>query len=246
MSRIGKRVLSIPAGVNVNVENGVVTVKGPKGELTLDLVKNIEVKVEGKEWEEAMDKAFKKANKKAKIDGFRPGKAPKDIFLKKYGKEALYMDAADGAVKHYHDQTGLECDAVLESFKGDYALVDADSNASTCTGIVDVSGTFKTLTPNFGNILLHDGATFDLSENRSPVSLKSAASGKQTISFDNDALIYVKVGARSVFGGKPLISWDAIPENVTFQLTPEDAKRGALEVCDDGLYLKRGCAIFIR
>ncbi len=55
----------------------------------------------------------------------------------------------------------------------DYALVDADSNASTCTGIVDVSGTFKTL-------------------------------------------------------------------------TPEDAKRGALEVCNDGLYLKRGCAIFIR
>ena len=128
----------------------------------------------------------------------------------------------------------------------DYALVDADSNASTCTGIVDVSGTFKTLTPNFGNILLHDGATFDLSENRSPVSLNSAAPGKQKISFDNDALIYVKVGARSVFGGKPLISWDAIPENVTFQLTPEDAKRGALEVCNDGLYLKRGCAIFIR
>ena len=26
--------------------------------------KEIEVKVEGKEWEEAMDKAFKKANKK--------------------------------------------------------------------------------------------------------------------------------------------------------------------------------------
>lgn len=47
MSRIGKRVLSIPAGVNVNVEKNVVTVKGPKGELTLDLVKNIEVKVEG-------------------------------------------------------------------------------------------------------------------------------------------------------------------------------------------------------
>ena len=46
MSRIGKRVLSIPENVNVVVENNVVTVKGPKGELTLDLVKNIEVKVE--------------------------------------------------------------------------------------------------------------------------------------------------------------------------------------------------------
>ena len=47
MSRIGKRVLNIPENVNVNVENNVVTVKGPKGELSLELVKNIEVKVEG-------------------------------------------------------------------------------------------------------------------------------------------------------------------------------------------------------
>ena len=46
MSRIGKRALVIPENVNVNVENNTVTVKGPKGELTLDLVKNINVKVE--------------------------------------------------------------------------------------------------------------------------------------------------------------------------------------------------------
>ncbi len=46
MSRIGKRILTIPEGVNVNVENNCVTVKGPKGELNLDLVHNIEVKVE--------------------------------------------------------------------------------------------------------------------------------------------------------------------------------------------------------
>ena len=32
MSRIGKRVLIIPEGVNVNVEGQKVTVKGPKGE----------------------------------------------------------------------------------------------------------------------------------------------------------------------------------------------------------------------
>ena len=58
-------------------------------------IKEIDVKIEGKEWEEAMDKAFEKANKKVKIDGFRPGKAPKDVFVKKYGKEVLYQDAAD-------------------------------------------------------------------------------------------------------------------------------------------------------
>jgi hypothetical protein len=36
----------------------------------------------------------------------------------------VYMDAHDGMVRHYRDQTGLECDAVLENFKGDYALVE--------------------------------------------------------------------------------------------------------------------------
>jgi len=55
----------------------------------------IVIKIEGKEWEDALDKAFVEANKKAKIDGFRPGKAPKAVFIKKYGKESLFMDAAD-------------------------------------------------------------------------------------------------------------------------------------------------------
>ena len=57
--------------------------------------KEVIIKVEGQEWQEALDKAFKKANKTAKIDGFRPGHAPKEVFLKKYGKESLYFDAAD-------------------------------------------------------------------------------------------------------------------------------------------------------
>ena len=47
MSRIGKRVLTIPENVNVNVDENKVTVKGPKGELSLDLIKTIKVKVEG-------------------------------------------------------------------------------------------------------------------------------------------------------------------------------------------------------
>ncbi|MBS7020417.1 MAG: trigger factor, partial [Firmicutes bacterium] len=57
--------------------------------------KEFTVEIEGKEWQEAQDKAFEKAVKNVKIDGFRKGKAPKDVFLKKYGKESLFMDAAD-------------------------------------------------------------------------------------------------------------------------------------------------------
>ena len=46
MSRIGKHPISIPAGVTVSVKDGVVTVKGPKGELTQSVDARIEVAVE--------------------------------------------------------------------------------------------------------------------------------------------------------------------------------------------------------
>jgi len=46
MSRIGKHPISIPAGVTVSVKDGVVTVKGAKGELTQSVDARIEVAVE--------------------------------------------------------------------------------------------------------------------------------------------------------------------------------------------------------
>ena len=49
MSRIGNKVITLPAGVEVTNNNNVVTVKGPKGELTREFNKNIEIKVEGNE-----------------------------------------------------------------------------------------------------------------------------------------------------------------------------------------------------
>ena len=46
MSRIGNRVLTIPAGVTVTVEGSTVTVKGPKGELTNTFDRSMEITVE--------------------------------------------------------------------------------------------------------------------------------------------------------------------------------------------------------
>lgn len=57
--------------------------------------KEISIKIEGEVWQQALDDAFKEANEKVKVDGFRKGKAPKDIFLKKYGLESLYEGATD-------------------------------------------------------------------------------------------------------------------------------------------------------
>ena len=44
MSRIGKRILTIPNSVTINVEGNTIVVKGPKGELTNKIPKNIIVR----------------------------------------------------------------------------------------------------------------------------------------------------------------------------------------------------------
>ncbi|HFX4091600.1 TPA: 50S ribosomal protein L6 [Streptococcus pyogenes] len=49
MSRIGNKVITMPAGVELTNNNNVITVKGPKGELTREFNKNIEIKVKGTE-----------------------------------------------------------------------------------------------------------------------------------------------------------------------------------------------------
>ncbi len=47
MSRIGKKPVTIPSGVTADIANGVVTVKGPKGTLTLTMREEISYTVDG-------------------------------------------------------------------------------------------------------------------------------------------------------------------------------------------------------
>ncbi|QDK70020.1 50S ribosomal protein L6 [Lactococcus protaetiae] len=49
MSRIGNKVVVIPAGVTVEQNGATVTVKGPKGELTRTFNENIKLNIEGNE-----------------------------------------------------------------------------------------------------------------------------------------------------------------------------------------------------
>ena len=58
-------------------------------------VHEVIVKIEGVEWTEALDKAFKSKQKDAKVDGFRKGKVPRNIYEKHYGKESLFFLAAE-------------------------------------------------------------------------------------------------------------------------------------------------------
>ena len=60
--------------------------------------KSYTLKLEGKEWKECLKEAYNKKKKDVKMDGFRKGQVPYDIYVKKVGVEALYMDAVDSAV----------------------------------------------------------------------------------------------------------------------------------------------------
>ena len=60
--------------------------------------KNYTLKLEGKEWKDCLKGAFDKKKKDIKLDGFRKGQVPYDVYVKKAGVETLYMDAIDMAV----------------------------------------------------------------------------------------------------------------------------------------------------
>ena len=47
MSKIGKKPIEIPAGVDVKIEAGTLIVKGPKGELTKPLMEGVNIVVDG-------------------------------------------------------------------------------------------------------------------------------------------------------------------------------------------------------
>jgi len=68
MSRVGNRIITIPAGVTVSVDGNKVTVKGPKGELSTEINKNITVESNDTEIKlEYRNRTEKRPNKIIKI-----------------------------------------------------------------------------------------------------------------------------------------------------------------------------------
>ncbi len=66
-------------------------------------VKEFTTKIEGEAWSNALDRAFNKKKKDIKVDGFRKGAVPKDVYIKKFGIEVLFMDAVDECINDaYH------------------------------------------------------------------------------------------------------------------------------------------------
>jgi len=66
MSRIGKLPINIPAGVTVSLKDNVVSVKGPKGELSQAVDPSIIVKIENNEITFSVDEANENVGQKQK------------------------------------------------------------------------------------------------------------------------------------------------------------------------------------
>ena len=62
-------------------------------------VHEITIDINGEKWEKILDNTFKKVIKTVKIDGFRQGKAPRNIFEKKYGKQTLVSEAVENSIQ---------------------------------------------------------------------------------------------------------------------------------------------------
>lgn len=97
---------------------------------------NIEIKVEGKEWTDAVDKAYKEKAKDVEVDGFRKGKCPRNIYDKKYGKDYL-LDAADLVIQDAYIKSLKENDLV--------PVVQPESNLKSLDE-KSVTFTFKIIT----------------------------------------------------------------------------------------------------
>lgn len=75
-------------------------------------IHEVTVTIDGDEWKKKLDETFKKVIKTVKIDGFRSGKAPRDVYEKKYGKQALVVEAVDSYMNEAYKKA-------LDDFKGD-------------------------------------------------------------------------------------------------------------------------------
>lgn len=62
----------------------------------------IEISLDAKEWETAIEDAYKKTKGKFNIHGFRKGVAPRKVIEKTYGPTIFYEDAIDGCFYRYY------------------------------------------------------------------------------------------------------------------------------------------------
>ena len=115
---------------------------------TKNNIHEITIKIDGDAWQEALDKAFNEKKKDAKVDGFRKGKVPKDIYLKKFGIESLFLPAADLVLQDAYTKA-MEESKLIPVVQPDVNLKDINDE--------HVEFTFKIITKPEVNVKKYKG-----------------------------------------------------------------------------------------
>lgn len=89
--------------------------------------KQVNYKVSGEEWTEAKDRAFSKLSKKVKVDGFRAGKVPRNVFEKKFGTGDIISSAMEEMVEKKYAETIVE-EKLVPVVEPKLEIVSADDN----------------------------------------------------------------------------------------------------------------------
>lgn len=124
-------------------------------------VHEIEIKLD-KEWKESLDNAFKKKAKEVKVDGFRKGAVPKDIYIKKFGIESLYVEAVDEAMQKAYRK-------LLDENK---KIIPAIEPQVDVTGISDSNVIFKFTVITRPEIKLGDYKNLGIEKEKAKVTAK--------------------------------------------------------------------------
>lgn len=89
--------------------------------------KQVNYKVNGEEWTEAKDRAFAKIVKKVKVDGFREGKVPRNIFEKKYGTGDIIREAMEEMLDKKYSETIIN-EKIIPILEPKLEIVSLDDN----------------------------------------------------------------------------------------------------------------------
>ena len=75
-------------------------------------VKEITIKLEKEEWTNILKETFDKKKKDIKLDGFRKGSVTWDLYVKKFGLQSLFAEAADLALEKNYEKALKDADVV--------------------------------------------------------------------------------------------------------------------------------------
>lgn len=89
--------------------------------------KQINYKVSGEEWSKAKDKAFAKVSKNAKVDGFRQGKVPRNVFEKKYGTGDIVRSAMEDLIDAKYGEI-IVTEKLIPAVEPKLEIVSADDD----------------------------------------------------------------------------------------------------------------------